>query len=273
MRALTRSPRTGSGVEWVPGDLGNALSLDRLVEGVHAIVHLAGVVRGASQDAFDAVNVAGARAVGTAAARAGVRRVLLISSLAAREPSLSFYARSKRGGEDALRASVAEATVLRPPAVYGEGDKELLPLLDLMRRGLGVHPGHPGRFSLIHVDDLSSAIRAWLAADVRGGTFEVHDGRAAGYGWGDVLDAVAEVGRRRVVDLPVPRAVLAGVAAVNLSVARVLRLDPMLTPGKVRELFHHDWVCGDIRFEGLTGWQPTVDLEEGLRRTFARLNR
>lgn len=269
VRALTRSPQTAPGVEWITGALADAESLVKLVEGTEAVVHLAGAVRGATQTAFDLVNVAGTRAIGRAAAGAGIERVLLVSSLAAREPGLSFYARSKRSGEDALRAVVPEATILRPPAVYGAGDKELLPLLDLMRRGIGIHPGHSGRFSLIHVDDLSAALRAWLGSELRAGIFEVHDGAPAGYGWHDVLDAVAKLRGGRVIDLPVPRALLAAVAAVNLGIARGLRLDPMLTPGKVRELFHSDWVCLDSRFGSLTGWRPIVSLEEGLHRTFS----
>lgn len=269
VRALTRSLQTAPGVEWITGTLADADSLAKLVAGAHAVVHLAGAVRGATQAAFDAVNVEGTRALGRAAAGAGIGRVLLVSSLAAREPGLSFYAQSKRSGEDALRAIVPEATILRPPAVYGAGDKELLPLLDLMRRGIGIHPGHSGRFSLIHVDDLSAALCSWVAAGVRTGIFEVHDGMATGYGWRDVLDAVAKWRGGRVTDLPVPRAVLAAVAAANLGIARVLRLEPMLTPGKVRELFHPDWVCRDGRFQTLTGWRPGVDLDEGLRRTFS----
>jgi uncharacterized protein YbjT (DUF2867 family) len=227
-------------------------------------------VRGASQADFDAVNVAGCAALAEAAARANVPRVLLVSSLAAREPALSFYAHSKRHGEGAMRGVLPGVTVFRPPAVYGPGDVELLPLLDGMRRGLGVHPRHRGRFSLIHVDDLVGAIRRWL--DWRGSDgdiYEVDDGRSGGYDWAAVLAAVAEACGRRVVDVPVPRLALGAVAAVNTVAARLLGYSPMLTPGKVRELYHEDWVCRDRRFAERTGWRAQLALVPGLRATFS----
>lgn len=233
------------------------------------LLHLAGTVRGARQADFDRVNVAGAVAVAHAAARAGVVRALLVSSLAAREPALSFYARSKRGGEEAFRAVLGRVTVLRPPAVYGPGDRELWPLIDGMRRGRGVHPAHRGRFSLIHVDDVAGAILAWLGAATAGGTYEIDDGADDGHDWPEVLAVVARVASRRVVPLPVPRALLTTVGAANQAAARLLGYAPMVTPGKVRELYHSDWVCRDRTFSAATGWSPRYDLEAGLRATFA----
>jgi nucleoside-diphosphate-sugar epimerase len=256
------------GIAWAAGSLEDAWSLATLCDGASALIHLAGAVRGADRAAFDAVNVAGAQVAAQAAARAGTARLLLISSLAAREPSLSFYAHSKRGGEDVVRAEFPLATVLRPPAVYGPGDQELWPLIDGMRRGRGVHPGHPGRFSLIHVDDVVGAILAWLDDGGDGGTYEIDDGTVGGYTWSDVLAAVERVTGRRVRRLPVPRAVLAVLGFANQKAARVFRYAPMVTPGKVRELYHPDWVCRDGEFAHETGWRPRLDLQSGLRETF-----
>ena len=104
-------------------------SLRRLVDGADAVVHCAGVVRGADQADFERVNVDGvARLVRSAAEQHPKPRFLLVSSLAAREPGLSQYAASKRKGEAAL-ASESDGmpwAVIRPPAVYGPGDREIL---------------------------------------------------------------------------------------------------------------------------------------------------
>ena len=72
-------------------------------------------------------------------------RFISISSLAAREPHLSPYAESKKKGEEILakRAGDRPWAVLRPPAVYGPGDKELLPLFRWMFRGIGPVLGPP----------------------------------------------------------------------------------------------------------------------------------
>ncbi len=75
-----------------------------------------------------------------------------------------MYSSSKRRGEAVLQSTSVPWTVFRPPAVYGPGDKELLPLFRLMMQGVAVVPGHAGRTSLIYVTDLVRAMIAWLGA-------------------------------------------------------------------------------------------------------------
>ena len=93
-------------------------------------------------------------------------RLLLLSSLAAREPELSWYAASKRGGEELLKTHTGlDWIVLRPPAVYGPGDKEMLPVFRAMSRGIAPVPGETtSRISLVHVNDLVMAVIALVSA-------------------------------------------------------------------------------------------------------------
>jgi uncharacterized protein YbjT (DUF2867 family) len=83
-----------------------------------------------------------------AARGAGVRRFVHISSLAAREPELSDYGRSKARSELVVAASGLDWTIIRPPAVYGPGDRETFELFKMARRGLVALPPR-GRFSVI----------------------------------------------------------------------------------------------------------------------------
>jgi len=280
VRALYR-PRKGRvlptlpGVEWLPGDLEDKVALGALVAGTHAVIHCAGAVRGASHDDFDQVNVEGARRVALAAAReAQAPRFLLISSLAAREPKLSHYAGSKWRGEGIIKAASEDMrwTVLRPPAVFGPGDRELLPLFRCIASGFAPLPaGANGRFSLIYVEDLASAVVRWLATDAGyGQTFELHDGQSGGYDWATVLDIGGRVlrGGGPVRRVPIPVSVLTLAALANFASARLLRYAPMLTPGKVRELTHPNWVCDNSDFSRITGWQPAFGLEQGLACIF-----
>lgn len=69
--------------------------------------------------------------------------------------------------------------------------------------------------------------------------------------------------------LPVPRMALDVAARVNWWSAATLGYAPMLTPAKVRELRHPDWVCGWRELAAALDWQPRVALAEGLRRTLA----
>lgn len=272
VRALTRgAPVDASGVEWIRAQLTDAVGLDRLVAGTDAVIHCAGAVRGSHYDDFASVNVEGTRALVNAVVRAGAPRLLLLSSLAAREPQLSHYARSKRAAEQVLEAAEGLTwNAYRAPAVYGPGDVELRPTLDLMRRGIAVVPGHSGRFSLIHVDDLVDAIIAWVRCPIAsGGIYELDDGTPEGYDWNEVIEVVGALVGRRIVKVPLAHALMLVPGFANLALARLTRRAPMLTPGKLRELFHDDWVARDARLRGELGWQPRVGLADGLAETFA----
>jgi 2-alkyl-3-oxoalkanoate reductase len=283
VRALHRrrapQPQSGSDdtrIHWVCGSLSDPDSLRRLLKGASAVVHCAGAVRGASAEQFNQVNVAGvARLVQAARELHPTPRFLLISSLAAREPTLSFYAASKRGGEDTLRtlAGPMATTIFRPPAVYGPGDREMAPLLRCMQHGVApVLGSSAARFSMLYVEDLAEAIRQTLARpDWAPGPFEIHDGRPGGYSWEEVMTTVSRILRRPVRALRVPVALLRAAAAGNLLLAQLCGTLPMLTPGKVRELTHPDWVCHDAPLRETTGWTPRIRLEAGMRLTIDAL--
>lgn len=278
VRALVR-PQTGPGrladlnVTCVTGTLEDSKSLTALVTGADAVVHCAGAVRGASEADFQRVNVTGVEQIVAAASRQSpAPHFLLISSLAAREPQLSAYAASKRDGERALQneAGTMPWVILRPPAVYGPGDREILPLFRWMMRGIALVTG-PGsaRFSLLYVDDLAAAVARLLEQrdTVRGATFELHDGRQDGYSWSDIVSTVRELRRSSVIRVRVPLLWLKLAAALNEGIARLFGLSPMLTLGKVRELSHPDWVASNQAIYLATGWQPSVALKQGLCRT------
>lgn len=269
-----RSRLAGIPLQWIEGDLNNLDSLRYLVRNADAIVHCAGAVRGTSETQFDGVNVNGvAKLVQAASEQHLTPRFLLISSLAARQPQLSPYAASKRKGEEALARGAGAMfwAAFRPSAVYGPGDREMLPIFRWIARGIAPVLGSgEGRFSLLFVDDLIEAILLWLEqANRKASVFELHDGRSNGYSWQDVIDIAARLRGRGVLRAPVPVPIIKLVAAINLGAARIMNYSPMLTPGKVRELTHADWVCDNTALFEEIGWKPQVTLESGLPRTLA----
>jgi 2-alkyl-3-oxoalkanoate reductase len=258
--------------EWVTGDLEDMGSLRRLVAGVDVVVHCAGAVRGTSLTNFERINVGGvARLVLAAQEQHPQPQFILVSSLAAREPHLSYYAASKRKGEEALALNAGQMpwVVFRPPAVYGPGDRELLPLFQWMCRGIAPVIGSTGkRISLLYVEDMAEAIICYLKQGIGWGrSYELHDGHAGGYSWEDIIDAVALLNRRTIYRIKVPVSLLRLGATLNLEVARMCGHMPMLTPGKVRELNHPNWVADNAALTRDTGWIPQVTLHEGLKQT------
>lgn len=278
VRALQRTPgrpASHEAVEWVTGSLEDPVSLARLLDGVDAVVHCAGAVRGASLADFSGVNADGVARIASVAA--GLERpppFVLISSLAARRPELSHYARSKRDGELALESAAGAMpwVALRPPVVYGPGDREVAPLFVWMSRGIAPVPADgAGRFSLLYVDDLAEAVDGCLAHAAPGGrVFELHDGRQGGYAWSQVIGEAQRHFGRRVRRLNIPASALRALSGLNLAAARLLRYSPMLTPGKVREICHPDWVCDNGPVSDATGWEPRVRLAQGLSLTCPR---
>ena len=273
-RPATAGALESLGCEIVHGHLEHATALTALVEGVDAIVHCAGIVRGGRYADFHRGNVTGSLNLFEANdATAHPARVVLFSSLAAREPGLSWYARSKSGAEQALLTTAPggvpfDWTILRPPAVYGPGDREMLPVLRLMaRRGIALLPGRPeSRVSLLHIDDLVAATLAVLDSDrANGQTLALHDGQPGGYSWREIADIAAQTWGRPVSPRPVPRPLLNTVARSNLHLSRLARRAPMLTPSKLRELRHPDWVCDNNAIQRACAWQPEIPLAAGLK--------
>ena len=260
------------GLEPVVGSLQDRESLERLLEDACAVVHCAGAVRGATAADFNAVNVEGVKQLaGVALSLPSRPRFLSLSSLAARAPELSHYASSKRQGEHAL-ASMAEDmewVALRPPAVYGPGDKELLPLFQWMGRGIAPVLGEAdARVSLLYVEDLGAAVLGWLdSVDCPSGVYELNDTQAGGYSWDEIIARVSTLRGRRIIRLGMPALLLRSLAAVNVSAARLFGYAPMLSPGKVRELRHPDWVGDNTALTAAIGWKPAFSLEDGLRQT------
>jgi nucleoside-diphosphate-sugar epimerase len=158
--------------------------------------------------------------------------------------------------------------ILRPPAVYGPGDKEMLPIFQWMHRGIALVPGSPeARISLIHVADLVEAIIACLqSAAAIGQTLSLCDGKHQGYSWREMATIAATHWSRKVRLWCVPAWLLNGIAAVNSRSARITGRAPMLTPPKLRELRHHDWVVSNDAITLATGWTPVVELREGLEQ-------
>ena len=268
-----RSPISSQSLTWVAGELSDLPSLTSLMANADAVIHCAGAVRGVTQADFDLINEIGARHVAeVAAAQNKPPRLLLISSLAARMPELSHYAGSKMRGELAIKNSPLRWTIFRPPAVYGPGDRELLPLFQSMAKGLAPLPaGANGRFSIIHVDDLAAAMVHCLGQDAGDGkTFELDDGHSGGYDWPSVIKIAQAVLRDggKIRRLPIPIGLLKLVAWTNFYAAQLLRYAPMLTPGKIREITHSDWLCDNNDITRITGWQPTCELAQGLAGLF-----
>ncbi|MCI4588828.1 NAD(P)-dependent oxidoreductase [Sphingobium sp. BYY-5] len=266
VNALTRRaqpPRAR--LKWVPGSLEDAAALDTLVRDADAVVHIAGVVNAPDRDGFEAGNARGTVAVIDAMRRRGIKRLIHVSSLTAREPGLSDYGWSKELAERYVKASGLDWTIVRPPAIYGPGDREMLELFRMAKRGFMMLPPG-GRMSVIHVSDLARLLLA-LAQEKENSltrTFEVDDGTPGGWDHKDFGAAIGRAVGRSVRTLATPEWLLSLAARAD---RLVRRKKAKLTPDRVDYFCHPDWVVTKRKQPPKRLWIPQITTEEGLKAT------
>lgn len=250
------------GLTWVPGSLDDPVALEQFAEGADALIHVAGVIN-TDEAGFEAGNVRGTAAVLNAARARNVHRFVHVSSLAAREPDLSHYGGSKARAEALVRQSGLDFAIVRPPAVYGPGDKETLDLFRMARRGLILLPP-AGRLSLIHADDLARLLIALAVAKSPPPLTEPDDGKPGGWTHRELATALGEAVGRRTLALSMPR------AAVHLGAlldGLVRRGRAKLTRDRANYFCHPDWVANPVFAPPADLWAPAIETRAGLRAT------
>lgn len=272
VRVLSRSEpqpwQVADQPEVIRGDLLDAVALGSLCAGADMVIHAAGLIKARGRCEFFRVNADGARAV--AAAIEPQARMLLVSSLAAREPRLSSYAASKRAGEEAVRVALGgRLSVVRAPAVYGPGDRATLPMFKAAAAApmLPMLGAPEARLALIHVDDAARQI-AELASRSDPGVWALGGARPQGYSWREVLDTLGDAVGRHAPLVQVPSWLTRMAGGLSQTGAQFAGRSSVFTRGKAREMLHRDWSVSTAEMApGLT--PARFDLASGFGDTVA----
>jgi nucleoside-diphosphate-sugar epimerase len=265
VKALTRrdqAPRDR--LDWIAGDLSSRDALEQLVDGADAVIHVAGTINAPNAAGFEKGNVAGTLAMLAAATAGGIRRFVHVSSLAAREPKLSLYGASKARAEELVMRSGLDWVIVRPPAVYGPGDKETLELFRMARLGLMLMPPK-GRVSLIHVDDLARLLLA--LADPTAPVnclIEPDDGKPGGWTHREFARALAGAVGTKAAVISSPGILLRVAARLD----HLLRGEKAkLTVDRAAYFSHRNWVVEPKRAPPSELWRPQIETMQGLKDT------
>lgn len=273
LRVLVRgAPRFDIGnepIELIPGDLSEPQALKKLVKGADAVVHMAGAIKARNRSGFMAVNSTGTSALIAAMEQeAPAAKIVVLSSLAAREPSLSSYAYSKAEGEKFVSNSPLSSCILRPCAIYGPGDRETLTAFKSAR--LPVHlllNDRRARVGLVHVDDVARAILASASPGGPTGLYEVCDMQINGYTWHELTHAICQAMERPHRPLFVSPIIVKFLCCLGDLASQVTGSTHMMTSEKSRELLHLDWGSTAQRQLPETLWKPAYTLKAGLSET------
>ncbi|HVI05918.1 MAG TPA: NAD(P)-dependent oxidoreductase [Sphingomicrobium sp.] len=252
------------GVDWIRGDLSSRDALERLVTGVDAIIHVAGTIKAPNAAGFEVGNVEGTLAMLAAATAGGIHRFIHLSSLAAREPKLSLYGASKARAEELVYGSGLDWVIVRPPAVYGPGDKETLELFRMAKFGLMLMPPR-GRVSVIHADDLALLLLALVKPGAPVNCLiEPDDGKPGGWTHREFARALADAVGTRAAVISSPGILLRLAARTD----QLLRGEKAkLTVDRAAYFSHRNWVVEPKRAASPGLWQPSIDTIEGLKGT------
>jgi nucleoside-diphosphate-sugar epimerase len=247
------------------------------MESQDCLIHLAATLFAASWQTYlhDAVLLA--RQLGAAARSAGVGRIVLVSSLAATGPCakspgvsddavsapVSAYGWSKYLAELAFAREFSSAglVILRPPIIYGPGDKGLLPYFKAAKWGLIAVPGRVFPVSAVHVQDAVQGILCCLKPEARG-VYHINDG--AEHSMASLGLAMAAAFGRTARVLRMPRPLLAASAACANFVAGLGLPPGTWNMDKYREACAEGWLCSASRITAELGYAPSMSLREGM---------
>lgn len=131
-----RTRLDGTGAEIVEGDIRAPETLVAATAGAHAVAHLAAVILARDPRDYDAINRRGTANLVAAAAVAGVRHFVYVSSASVVYPRLTPYGRAKLDAENTVVAETRMAhTIVRPTLVYDEtGGQEFMLFRKYLRR-------------------------------------------------------------------------------------------------------------------------------------------
>lgn len=273
------------GIELVRGDLRDAGVVRDITGRAGVVYHLAGLTSARNRGEFMAVNAEVTGAVAAAAARSpSPPKLVLVSSLSVAGPRtaarpareddppapVNGYGESKLRGEELLRREAAGVrwTIVRPPWVYGPGDRATLALFRLASRGF--FPGVRGgcmQVSLVHVHDLVEAlVLAANSAAADGRVYYAADG---------AVHTVAQLGQALLAAcgggrfLNVPGVVLRFMGLAGEAAAWLAGRPPLLGRDKACEGLQAGWVCDDARIRAELGYRSRIGLEGGVVETLA----
>ncbi len=290
VRCLVRRSRQGLG--WIEGFpikiiRVSYLDVDMLrdaLQGAEYVFHIAGVTKAKDQRQYHNGNVLTTKNLLEAASGIStIKKFSYVSSLAAVGPSpdgtllsedapahpITSYGVSKLEAETVceLHSSRVPIVILRPPAVYGPRDQDLLEIFRWVKRGIKpVFGTNQKTLSLIYGPELARAlVDATIAENTKGETYFVADPSV--YRLTDVIDEVAGIfGRRKTTTVQFPAPILYTLAGISELVSALRSAPALLNVEKARDLLQASWVCSPKKLEEHIGFKNQVTLRDGLTR-------
>ncbi|MCX8028949.1 MAG: SDR family NAD(P)-dependent oxidoreductase [Brevinematales bacterium] len=272
-------------VELVYGEVTVPSSLENAVKDVDYVIHSAAVVKALTKDEYYRVNTNGTINLFEAVLNYNprIKRFVFISSQAASRPSdipireevvsnpVTSYGKSKLEAEKFLENNIDKVpiTIIRPSAVYGPGDREFLPVYQMVNKGVEilVKKGKT-KLSLVYVKDLVKSIFLAMVSDKTIGKKYFSTYPESVYLADFYREIEKALGKKFVLRIHVPVSVLYGVSFVNTVISRLLRVPSMFNFEKVNEI-KESWVCSSENLIRDVNMKYEYSLSQGVEETIS----
>ncbi len=272
-------------LEYRYGDLSSTEILRPMVADCDYIIHNAGIVKAKRKQTFFDINEQGTAHLMNAIVQRNpdVKKVIYISSLAAAGPSendkpvkesdpprpITTYGVSKLAGERVALGFTDRLHViaLRPPGIYGPGDKEMFSFFDTINKGIKPLIGNPNRhIQLVQVDDLCrAALKAIEGDSVSGEPYFIAENRS--YAMANLVEILAAACGKKTYRLRIPASIFKVIAAFSEFSFKLVGATPMLTREKAGELLA-SWIVSTDKAREHFGFESEIDFAIGARQTY-----
>lgn len=270
-------------VTLVKGDLFDFNIIRENLTDVDIVFHIAALVKAPNWQTFEAANIDTTETLVRLAQKAGVKKVVVLSSLAAVGPSngyelteesnlnpVSMYGKSKKIMEERLHRIVHDTTsiiIIRPPAVYGPREENIYSFFKSASKRICpiIGNGKTPLVSLIHVSDLISGII--LASNYEHSgieTFFISSENA--YSWNEIMHWTSVALGKKLIPIYIKPNMVKKVGAFVESVGSIFGQYPILNREKSVEL-SLEWTCSTQKAIQLLGYRQQVSLKDGIADT------
>ncbi|GAB4169960.1 MAG: NAD(P)-dependent oxidoreductase [Calditrichia bacterium] len=286
--ALVRNPdkcdrKQGDQFTLIQGSLDKPFTIPSEVE---YIIHIAGVTKANNYDEYFKGNVLTTENLLTSIrqSKLTLKRLVGISSQAVAGPSqtnmpltedapprpLTWYGETKLIAEQKLLEFGKEYStcIIRPPAVYGPRDADILNVFKFLKYGLNLKIGRKEQYvSVVYVYNLADGIiRAMTHPQAHNQVFYITD--EGSYAWSELVDMIATIMNKKYITISLPYSLAKVVAGIIEYISGFTGKPTILNRQKMIEVNQQYWLCSSEKAKTLLNFSPTVSTSEALTETY-----